>query len=420
MTPQRSCTRHNSFLAALFVVALLLIPSLLSQPASADALDVHCSSASSKDSCYKEVAIQRKDVDICDRITSDSVKNSCLSKLAFALNNMDMCRGIKKIHESSEDRAECYMEFVDGIEDYPICDQYVRVDKYYDECIDKIYDETKTLEVCLYYVSPKKAISCIKKIAKKQHDQKICNHLEKYREERTSCTRIATASRACTDEMGIDDHMKECLAPFYEEVNQIDNKCNDYGKAMELKFRQKEHGKYFFSDETGLRNQIEITLLWVDQKKETVDIMIHQDQEEMTFREIPLGYVVTVNKVNVQPLQLTEEDYNGEKHNFANVCVFKTGTQGNSEDDTEQEMVIEDIGGDDDGDDGQDSNDKEGDESNEEPDETSDDAPDNEEEDKEDNQEAQTGLDSPSAQQQKQQKKQPVLIRFLKWITSFI
>lgn len=225
--------------------------------------------------------------------------------------------------------------------------------------------------------------------------------------------------------MGIDDHIKECLAPFYEEINQIDNKCDEYEKAMELKFRQKEYGEYFFSGEEGLRNKIKITLLWVDQEKQTVDVLLHQDQEEMTFRDVPLGYVVTISKVNVQPLQLTEEDYNGEKHNFAKVCVFKTGTQGTNEDESEDGTVIEDIE-DIGGDDLEDNSKEREEETNEESDDAADNnwqQGDNQKEINEnqgDQREQQEELGPEPTLPQKQQKKKPALIRFLKWITSFI
>ncbi|HIH47385.1 TPA: hypothetical protein HA297_03720, partial [Candidatus Woesearchaeota archaeon] len=107
---------------------LLLLSMLLNVPSvSADALDTHCgASPRGRDACIKQIAIERNELDLCERITTQSTKNGCYYAFAISMKNMDLCRHIVKgdrgTERDLEKRYECFIEFVDELADLEICE----------------------------------------------------------------------------------------------------------------------------------------------------------------------------------------------------------------------------------------------------------------------------------------------------------
>lgn len=406
MSRSPSPTNHLLFLSTMLFLFLLATPF-----AAADSLDVYCASKSSVDGCIRDIAIKKQDVTLCDRITSDSVKNSCLSKLAVILNDITLCRSIKKLHESSEDRAECYMEFVESPEDISICQEYITVNEFFDECIDHALDSEVSLDTCYLYKSPLKSIRCIKKTAKKLKDYKICEHIYEFQPERTSCTRIATASAACEDELNTDEHYEACREPFYEEIYGIKNQCKEWDVQAETTLREKESTTINFPGEEGIRNRVGLTLLFVDLPSQTMTVRINQRQDALAFEEVPLGYSVNLSEVYVQPIKVwddvVEGDTTNKRYNFAKLCVYRKEKQ-----DEEQDEENDDINENDD-------TDEEDGTGNDLEENTGDEAP--EEEQPEEPSEPDNSSDSPVDDGDAiEEPKQPnFFIRLLRWLTSF-
>jgi len=86
-----------------------------------------------KDNCLISVAIDKKEISICDKITIQYSKDYCYSKIGAAKQDLSICSSIRKEFE----KDFCYSDIAIAKQDLKIC-EYVVDSLNKDSCIEKI------------------------------------------------------------------------------------------------------------------------------------------------------------------------------------------------------------------------------------------------------------------------------------------
>ena len=322
---------------------LLLLSMLLNVPSvSADALDTHCgASPRGRDACIKQIAIERNELDLCERITTQSTKNGCYYAFAISMKNMDLCRHIVKgdrgTERDLEKRYECFIEFVDELADLEICETHVNKERYHDQCIDRILDVDKTqLGTCDFYQTDEKKIRCYKKVAKAKKDVAICDKIIEGRAGPKKCQFIS--SRVCNqeeDQIDYQEEYEQCTIAIVGEDKAvgITKICGLYDETMEISIEKGERKELFFPKDHPRLDNFFFTHKWHDPHTDVVTIELDTGVERETFTSLlPGSTIIFLNDTGVQLLKTDKKEQVDDKGRkkmqyTAEFCLYKPSTR---------------------------------------------------------------------------------------------
>lgn len=326
----------------LLIIGLIML-ALFVPVVTADSLDTYCATSPlGRDACIKQIAIQRNDLSLCDKISTQSGKNSCFLHFAKHLNNMDLCRGIIKGDRGTERELEkkydCYIHFVKSFDDLHICEQYVKKDRYHDECLDEILDEDRTrITLCDLYAKESKKIRCIKKVAKALDNLALCDKILEGHEP-IKCQ--FKSSKVCNrdDEIDYEDEVDACRVSIEgEEIAVIKDRCKDYDQTIRLNLHVGEKKEIFFPDDHHRLDRFFITHKWHDRATGYVTFEIFTGIEREAFGGLAEGKVVTfepeyLDKMGIQVLKTGS--FEREKSNkqtetihTVDLCLYKVNSK---------------------------------------------------------------------------------------------
>ncbi|MBN1940830.1 MAG: hypothetical protein JW772_01465 [Candidatus Diapherotrites archaeon] len=100
-----------------------------------------------RDNCYFDLALERKDIQICPKIvnqTNNVLLERCYRKIAETLGDSSIC---EEITTNIYEKALCYQEVATATEDRTIC-QKIEQDSYRDTCYDRLARATKNESIC--------------------------------------------------------------------------------------------------------------------------------------------------------------------------------------------------------------------------------------------------------------------------------
>lgn len=331
------------FISWILILIVIMLFSLLSAPSvSADALDMHCgASPMGRDACVKQIAIERNDLELCERISTQSTKNGCYYAFAVSMKNMDLCRHIVKgdrgTERDLEKRYECFIEFVDELADLEICETMVTKERYHDQCIDKILDVDRTqIGTCDFYQTDEKKIRCYKKVAKAKKDAGICDRIIEGRQGPKKCQFIS--SRVCNQEEDTLDYQEEyeqCKIAILGEDKAIGitNICGLYEETMEISIEKGERKELFFPKDHPRLDNFFFSHKWHDPHTDIVTIELDTGVERETFTSlIPGSTIIFLNNTGVQLLKTDKKEQVDDKGRkkmqyTAEFCLYKPSTR---------------------------------------------------------------------------------------------
>lgn len=131
--------------------------------------------------CYKKIAENRGDENFCYKIIGAELeKNLCLKSLAVQNKNLALC---DKISNQTR-RDECYRELAEGLNDFKICNkislEYLRI-----SCFLNIGIANNDLKICDF--AGKERNHCYKSVAIALKDKSICERIDVDYFNRPSC-----------------------------------------------------------------------------------------------------------------------------------------------------------------------------------------------------------------------------------------
>ncbi|MDO8642203.1 MAG: hypothetical protein Q7R76_01270 [Candidatus Woesearchaeota archaeon] len=325
---------HTTTKLSVLIVSFLFLLSIIIV-VHADSIDVFCQhSVSGVENCIKEIAIQRHDIKICDRIVSDSMRGSCIGSFAKTLDDIELCKKIPKDARGADARNRCFLKFVKTAEDQYICTDFIKDEKYKDDCFSAILDKKRNdTTLCANFVSPGKRVGCYMKVAKNLHNPELCTLIrDEGKTERTSQCRFC-------EQKGINyqEEYQNCQKYFF--MDSITNLCDAHEKQIEVKMAKGEKQELTFSGENQIRDRFWITFNWAVLDGEytayAATIKFSDGVRNDAFESLHFGDSAKAaqNDVAVQLLDLWNEaetsDSGGtvSETTYATLCVFRPSTR---------------------------------------------------------------------------------------------
>ncbi len=317
----------------LLTFVLLLIPLV-----TADSVDTYCEQApTGKDNCIKEIAVDRNDVQICQRIEADSVRGSCYEAFANTMQDIDLCRRIPKGARGYDKRNKCYMRFVKTKDDLHICTDLVKTERGQDECYDEILDNNREdVGVCSLFISQKKRLSCYVKVAKRTKNEDLCQLVldEKDQGRKSQC-------RYC-EVKGIDfnERYDQCKKYFF--MKKVTEVCRDYTKEVNEKMTRSEKKQFTFNGENPTRDRFWVTLKQADFQggiENYQAVIFYSDGVQNEQFALKIGQHITSSKadIGVQLLDLYEQEEGDDMVSYGRICIFRPSSKQGQEPEPEPE-----------------------------------------------------------------------------------
>ena len=331
-----SITGIPSINFCIFGITLVLLMLPLLPFVAADEIDVHCqNSLSGVETCIKDIAIQRNDMKICDRIETDAMRGSCYGAFAKTLNDIELCKKIPKDARGADARNKCFLKFVKGPEELHVCTDLIHEERAKDDCFSAVHEKLRDdPSMCVNFASGNKRLNCYLKIIKHLDNPGLCQMIldEGKTKRKSQC-------RYCEVE-GVDygAEFQNCKKDFY--LKKIENLCNVHDKQMELKMTKGEKNELSFSGEDSTRDRFWLTFHWAviegPFESHTATIRYTDGVRNEAFDNLVIGQSVrgAENDISVQLIDLWTETEGGgdedarlEKIAYANICVFRPSTR---------------------------------------------------------------------------------------------
>lgn len=319
----------------LFCITLLfiIVPSLV----VADEIDIHCqNSLSGVETCIKDIALQRNDIKLCDRIETDAMRGSCYGAFATTLHDIELCKKIPKDVRGADARNRCFLKFVKGPEEMYVCTELIHEERAKDDCFSAILDKKRDdPSICVNFASDKKRLNCYLKVIKHLDNPDLCQMIldEGKTKRKSQC-------RYCEVEgVDYDAEFQKCKKDFY--IEKIENLCNVHDKQMELKMTKGEKNEMYFSSEDSVRDRFWLTFHWAvlegPFESHTANIRYSDGVHNEAFDNLHIGGSArgVQNDIGVQLLDIWSEKEGGgdddaaapENIMYANICLFRPSTR---------------------------------------------------------------------------------------------
>lgn len=155
-----------------------------------------------KDSCYQGVAWGTGDHDICKNITDENKKSACFSGAVKTAGDITICEEA----DNDNEKNSCYISFYFQSKDKDLCEK-IPSQTYKDGCYKAVAKNTKDEELCSIITSSTEKDLCLSELAVDKKDPKICNAITG-QEEKDSCKRnlgqVTSSSEPCEEIESID------------------------------------------------------------------------------------------------------------------------------------------------------------------------------------------------------------------------
>jgi|TARA_Y100000310_G_scaffold28357_1_gene26982 hypothetical protein len=151
-----------------------------------------------KDKCITGIAVEKKDLDICNKVPDKSFVGWCKNEVAIKLQNPEICTSLTGLHKSN-----CLSKISSNLDDPKICDLHsellerdncklfvgktndnsescslIESQKIKNECLNHIGKSKGDLDICNQITDGKKKELCILSYAIENNDVQLCDSLE--------------------------------------------------------------------------------------------------------------------------------------------------------------------------------------------------------------------------------------------------
>jgi hypothetical protein len=91
--------------------------------------------------CYRDIAKETQDLNLCEKITIQNIKNLCYSDIAVIKKDASICE------QYGIDKSFCYRQVAEAINDPAVCEKE-KTQPFRDFCFEEIAEDLKSLEIC--------------------------------------------------------------------------------------------------------------------------------------------------------------------------------------------------------------------------------------------------------------------------------
>lgn len=150
--------------------------------------------------CYSNIAIVNKDYKLCENITSGYYKAKCYVGVGTSLKNISICNLIDDIKDGfvhNQDINNCYSNIAIALNDKTICDNIITNEyEIYDlklDCKSQVNSSMKNILDCKKNEWIGKENECYKFVARDLRDESICNMINS-EDDKKNCYNVVLIS----------------------------------------------------------------------------------------------------------------------------------------------------------------------------------------------------------------------------------
>jgi len=314
---------------------VLLIPIV-----GASSLDIYCQKFGSRDTCLKNIAMQRNDPTYCVDIDSVSVRNDCYSKLADQLNDKSLCEKIRKAEGTYEDKWECIEEFYEGTEEeLPACNEFEGDDDTQDECYEFFFKRLEDVELCKIMNKPKNVIDCFEDASIENDDINHCDDIKSYVDP-DYCKKEEVDM--CDTPTKLNDIVADCRDNVVYTRLRI--RCKTFKPKMDSEMKDGDKNEFVFKGDDAKKESFTVEVKDINFQTEYTSINLKVGRSRRDYN-LKVGSTANLDYVYVLLMKMWQEDDEDESDvgdAKVELCLHRKPKPEEPDEDEEDEIEEED------------------------------------------------------------------------------
>lgn len=172
----------------------------------------------SKDWCYTDVAVDKKDISICEKIQNQDNKEGCYSGVAEAKQDILICNKI----QDQDRKDECYVYVAKAKQDISICDEMEQnpYKAYKELCYSGVALAKRDPTICVQIQYQNVRDNCYFDIATIKENISICDKIQRNLNKELCYLQVATGKQdlSICDKIHDQDIKNLCFADLIETL----------------------------------------------------------------------------------------------------------------------------------------------------------------------------------------------------------